>query len=157
MKRFLTLSAIMYLMAMTVWAQTRITGVVTSAEDGSPVAGAVVSVTGNNSIYALTDSKGHFTLTNIPSGTRTVDVSVMGMLGQTLPVSANMQIVLSPDREQLEDGVDGRLCELDPKSVCEQLLDMMRRPEECKSYSEKAKQKVFCKIKGLEEFLALVS
>ena len=103
MKRFLTLSAIMYLMAMTVWAQTRITGVVTSAEDGSPVAGAVVSVTGNNSIYALTDSKGHFTLTNIPSGTRTVDVSVMGMLGQTLPVSANMQIVLSPDREQLED------------------------------------------------------
>ena len=58
MKRFLTLSAIMYLMAMTVWAQTRITGVVTSAEDGSPVAGAVVSVTGNNSIYALTDSKG---------------------------------------------------------------------------------------------------
>ena len=103
MKRFLTLSAIMYLMAMTVWAQTRITGVVTSAEDGSPVAGAVVSVTGNNSIYALTDSKGHFTLTNIPLGTRTVDVSVMGMLGQTLPVSANMQIVLSPDREQLED------------------------------------------------------
>ena len=63
----------------------------------------------------------------------------------------------SGNREQIQDGVDGRLCELSPESISEHLLDMMRRPEECKSYSEKAKQKVFCKIKGLEEFLALVS
>ena len=61
----------------------------------------------------------------------------------------------SGNREQLEDGVDGRLCALDPQAVCEQLLDMLRHPEECKGFGEKAKQKVLNKTKGLEEFLAL--
>lgn len=63
----------------------------------------------------------------------------------------------SGNREQIEDGVDGCLCKLDPEKICEQLLDMMRHPEKCKSYGEKAKQKVLCNIKGLEEFLALAS
>ncbi|MGN0202731.1 MAG: SusC/RagA family TonB-linked outer membrane protein [Candidatus Cryptobacteroides sp.] len=103
MKRILTLSAIMMLMAMTVWAQTRITGVVTSAEDGSPVAGAVVSVTGNTSIHALTDAEGRFTLNSVPSGAKTVEVSVMGMISRTVPIEPKMQIALSPDKEQLED------------------------------------------------------
>ena len=61
----------------------------------------------------------------------------------------------SGNREQIEDGVDGRLCNLAPESISEQLLDMMRHPEECKSYSEKARQKAFCNIKGMDEFLEL--
>ena len=63
----------------------------------------------------------------------------------------------SGNREQIKNGVDGRLCKLDPETISEELLDMIRSPEKCKNYSEKAKQKVFCNIKGLEEFLALVS
>ncbi len=63
----------------------------------------------------------------------------------------------SGNREQIEDGVDGRLCRLDPQTISEELLDMIRNPEECKSYSEKAKQKLLCNTKGLEEFIALVS
>lgn len=63
----------------------------------------------------------------------------------------------SGNREQIEDGVDGRLCNLDPESISEQLLDIMRCPEKCKRYSEKAKQKVLCNIKGLEDFLSMIS
>lgn len=61
----------------------------------------------------------------------------------------------SGNREQLENGVDGRLCELDPEAVSQALLDMMRCPEECKSYGENAKQNVLDQTKGLDEFLAL--
>jgi glycosyltransferase involved in cell wall biosynthesis len=63
----------------------------------------------------------------------------------------------SGNREQIENGVDGLLCRLDSESVCDRLLDMIRHPEMCKSYGEKSKQKVLCNIKGLEEFLALIS
>ena len=63
----------------------------------------------------------------------------------------------SGNREQIENGVDGRLCNLDPYSISEQLLDMIKNPEECKSFAEKAQKKVLENKKGLEEFLALIS
>ena len=61
----------------------------------------------------------------------------------------------SGNREQIEDGVDGRLCRFDPGQVCEELLDMISNPEKCKRYGEKAKQKVLYHTKGLDEFIAL--
>lgn len=63
----------------------------------------------------------------------------------------------SGNREQIENGVDGRLCNLDPYSISEQLLDMIKNPEKCKSFAEKAQKKVLENKKGLEEFLALIS
>lgn len=62
----------------------------------------------------------------------------------------------SGNREQIEDGVDGRLCSLSAESVSEQVLYMIRHPEECKSYSEKARQKAFSAIKGMDKFLELI-
>lgn len=53
----------------------------------------------------------------------------------------------SGNREQIENGTDGILCELDPGQVCEQLLYMINNPEKCKGYGEKAKQKVPCNTK----------
>lgn len=62
----------------------------------------------------------------------------------------------SGNREQINNGVDGCLCQLTPESVSEQLLDMMRHPEECRSYGEEAKKKVLYNPKGLNEFIALI-
>ena len=63
----------------------------------------------------------------------------------------------SGNRESIENGVDGLLCELKAESICEQLLYMIEHPEKCKIYGEKAKQKVLYNTKGLDEFLALLS
>ena len=63
----------------------------------------------------------------------------------------------SGNREQIENGVDGRLCEFNPEKISEAILDMIENYEECEIYSEKAKQKVLRNSKGLEDFLALVS
>ena len=61
----------------------------------------------------------------------------------------------SGNREQIENGTDGILCELDPGQVCEQLLYMINNPEKCKGYGEKAKQKVPCNTKGFDDFIAM--
>lgn len=63
----------------------------------------------------------------------------------------------SGNRESIENGVDGLLCELKVESICEQLLYMIEHPDKCKVYGEKAKQKVMYNTKGLDEFLALLS
>ena len=61
----------------------------------------------------------------------------------------------SGNREQIENGTDGILCELDPGQVCEKLLYMINNPEKCKGYGEKAKQRVLCNTKGFDEFIAM--
>ena len=62
----------------------------------------------------------------------------------------------SGNREQIENGTDGILCDLDPGQVCEKLLYMINNPEKCKGYGEKAKQKIPCNTKGFDEFIAMV-
>ena len=62
----------------------------------------------------------------------------------------------SGNREQIEDGVDGRLCPLTPEDISKQLLWMIEHPEECRSYGEKGKEKVVYHTRGLEEFLELI-
>ena len=61
----------------------------------------------------------------------------------------------SGNREQIENGTDGILCELDTGQVCEKLLYMINNPEKCKGYGEKAKQKELCNTKGFDEFIAM--
>ena len=62
----------------------------------------------------------------------------------------------SGNREQIIDGIDGRLCQLSPEAVSEQLLWMIRHPKECRLYGEAAGKRVLYHTKGLEEFLALL-
>ena len=62
----------------------------------------------------------------------------------------------SGNREQIENGVDGRLCPLTPEDISKQLLWMIEHPEECRSYGEKAEKKVLYHTRGLEEFLELI-
>ncbi len=64
----------------------RITGTVTGAEDGRPLAGASVAVVGTNRT-AFTNSSGVFALDQVPAGGRQVRVRFLGYAPQTKSVS----------------------------------------------------------------------
>jgi TonB-linked SusC/RagA family outer membrane protein len=84
--------------------QTRkVTGKVFSAEDSEPVIGASVLVEGT-SIGAVTDLNGTFTLLNVPSSAQSIRVSFAGMKTQTVPIRAELLILLEMD-EQIMDEV----------------------------------------------------
>ena len=61
----------------------------------------------------------------------------------------------SGNREQINNGADGCLCQLTPEAVSEQLFWMIQHPEECRSYGEEAKKKELYHTKGMDQFLAL--
>ena len=63
----------------------------------------------------------------------------------------------SGNREQIESGVDGRLCLLTPENICEELLWMIEHPQECECYGEQAQKKVLQSNKGLNDFLNLMN
>lgn len=90
-----------------VTAQTStITGVVTSEEDGGPVVGASVLVEGN-SLGAVTDIDGKFSISQVPGTAQTVRVSYIGLQSQKLPILRNrpMNIVLKADAALLDEVV----------------------------------------------------
>ena len=61
-KRLMTFLACLFLSIGLAMAQTRVTGTVTSSEDGEPIMGATVKVVGNNAVGTITDIDGNFSL-----------------------------------------------------------------------------------------------
>ena len=59
-KRLMTFLACLFLSIGLAMAQTRVTGTVTSSEDGEPIMGATVKVVGNNAVGTITDIDGNF-------------------------------------------------------------------------------------------------
>ena len=100
MKQRLTMFfACLFLSIGMVLAQSRLTGVVTSAEDGEPVVGASVKAKGLNA-GAVTNADGVFII-NVPAGTE-LEITYLGMVPQTVKAANNMRIVLEPDSHTLE-------------------------------------------------------
>lgn len=99
-KRLTMILACLFLAIGTALAQTRITGVVTSSEDGNPVVGATVKVEGQK-VGAITDLDGRFVL-NVADGTK-IEVSYIGMTSKTVKAHPNMRITLDPDNKQLDE------------------------------------------------------
>lgn len=60
------------------------------------------------------------------------------------------------NREQIAQGVDGRLCPLEPNCICEEILWMMEHPDVCKAYGQRAQQKQLYSTEGLDTFLSLL-
>ena len=60
---------------------SKVTGVVTSEEDGLPVIGASVLVKGT-SVGTVTDIDGKFTINNVPGSAKTLLVSFIGLQSQ---------------------------------------------------------------------------
>ncbi len=47
------------------------------------------------------------------------------------------------NREQVTDGIDGRICQLSPEAICDQIIWMMDHPQERERYAGEAAKKVF--------------
>ena len=83
-------------------AQIKVTGTVTSSEDGLPVVGASVMVKGTT-IGTVTDLDGNFVLGNVPNSSKELQFSFVGMKTLLLPVKSRMNVVMHPDREVLDE------------------------------------------------------
>ena len=84
------------------FAQSTISGTVTSSDDGEPVVGASVMVNGTKT-GTVTDVDGKFTL-NVPAGSK-LRISYLGMKPQTVTASTNMKVKLESDNQTLSDVV----------------------------------------------------
>ena len=82
------------------FAQSQISGKVTSSEDGSPVIGASIKVAGTNT-GTVTDIDGNFSL-NAPAGAK-LEISYIGMNSTSVKAGKNMKIVLDPDNKSLDE------------------------------------------------------
>ena len=100
MKQRLTMFfACLFLSIGMALAQSRLTGTVTSAEDGQPVVGASVKAKGLNA-GAVTNVDGEFTI-SVPVGTE-LEITYLGMVPKTVKAANNMRIVLESDSHTLE-------------------------------------------------------
>lgn len=95
-ERLFTLLACFVLSVGIMTAQTkRVTGIVTSAEDGEPVIGASVLVKGQT-IGAITGIDGDFVIPNVPESAKTLVVSYVGMISQEVDIKpGTMKVGLS--------------------------------------------------------------
>ena len=104
MKQRLTmLLACLFLMIGGVIAQTKVSGTVTSQEDGQPVIGASVLVVGTQ-VGTVTDANGRFSLT-CPEGKNTLRITYVGMEPIEVSARPNMRIVLTSDQTALDEVV----------------------------------------------------
>ena len=85
------------------FAQSTVSGVVTSSEDGLPVIGASVFVQGTTN-GVVTDIQGSYILHNVPDGAMIV-FSYIGMKDAVKPAAATLNVILSPDSELLNEVV----------------------------------------------------
>lgn len=83
---------------------SKVTGNVTSEEDGLPVVGASVLVKGTT-VGTVTDIDGNFTLTNVPSSAKTLVISFIGMQTQEVAVQPQVKVSLRSDAESLDEVV----------------------------------------------------
>lgn len=80
-----------------------VTGKVLSAEDGEPIIGASVIVTGTT-IGTVTDMDGKFSL-NVPESAKTLRISFVGMEAKDVAIKDKMSVTLSSDDKILDDVV----------------------------------------------------
>ena len=99
-KRLMTVAAAIAVSTSMAFAQSQISGKVTSSDDGQPVVGASIKVAGTNT-GTITDIDGNFSL-NAPANAK-LEISYIGMIGKSVKAAKNMKIVLDPDNNALDD------------------------------------------------------
>ena len=93
--------ASLFLCVGGLFAQTRVTGTVISQDDGEPVIGATIRVSGTNE-GTVTDSNGSFTIT-CPEGKKVLVISYVGMEPVEVVAKSNMRIVLRSGDTNLDE------------------------------------------------------
>lgn len=88
------------------WSQVRsVKGVVTSSEDGLPVVGASVLVSGTT-MGSITDVDGKFSISKVPSSAETLTISYIGMRTKVVTITSEvLQIILDSDSKILDEVV----------------------------------------------------
>ncbi|MBQ8360594.1 MAG: TonB-dependent receptor [Bacteroidaceae bacterium] len=81
---------------------SKVTGIVTSNEDGLPVVGATVVVKGTD-IGTVTDADGKFTINKVPASAKTLEIKYMGMETRLVPIKATVKVGLDADSENLDE------------------------------------------------------
>ena len=82
----------------------KVTGTVTSEEDGLPVVGASVLVKGTT-VGTVTDIDGNFTISNVPSSAGTLVISFIGLQTQEVKIQPVVKVVMLSDAETLDEVV----------------------------------------------------
>ena len=104
LKRSYLLVALLLMGCLPVLAQTRtIQGKVTDAQNGEPLIGASVVVTGESG-GTITDIDGNFKLA-VPSSAKKVTISYIGYINKVVDISSTMDVKLEPDSRTLSDVV----------------------------------------------------
>lgn len=102
---FMMLALLCLCTGMTLAQTTKVTGVVTSAEDGEPIVGASVLVEGTT-VGTITDINGLFTIAQVPAEGKSLLVSYLGMMTQKVEIKkGKLQIVLKVDSKTLDEVV----------------------------------------------------
>jgi TonB-dependent starch-binding outer membrane protein SusC len=98
------LIAVLVLLVNTAMAQVRVTGTVTSSEDGSPIPYATILVQGQRGVGATTDLDGNYTIESI-SPDAVLVFSYIGFITQEIAVNnrGRIDVVMQPDLTQLEE------------------------------------------------------
>ena len=103
-KLFSILVCLVACTTMLMAQQKTVTGRVISSEDGEPVIGATVVVTGTTT-GTTTDGNGNFKLSVPVGGAKSVTVSYIGMDTKEVSIKEKMHIYLSPAEQVLDDVV----------------------------------------------------
>ena len=107
MRRFLTLlvTLLVFGAGSALGQVKQVTGRVISAEDKQPIPGVNVFVKEAKSVGTTTNIDGEFKLVNIPANAKTIVISFVGYQAQELPISSQLNVVLSPDNKQIAEVV----------------------------------------------------
>lgn len=106
MRKIFTLLIILNLSILSAFAQIKITGTVTDAEDGLPIIGATVVVKGT-SVGVVTGAQGDFSLT-VPAGKEVVTVSFIGYTeweGAVTKTQTRLDVKLAKSSTKIEEVV----------------------------------------------------
>jgi len=88
-----------------VTAQTqKVTGIVISEEDGQPIIGASVLVKGTK-VGAITGVDGDFTIPNVPSFAKTLQISYIGMSSQEVAIKPHLKITMKANSQMIDEVV----------------------------------------------------
>lgn len=60
------------------------------------------------------------------------------------------------NREQIQQGIDGRLCALDPEVISDEIVWMIQHPDVCREYGKQAQKRVLYQSHGLEEMKGML-
>ena len=90
-------------MTVSAWAQTTVSGVVISSEDGLPIAGASVKILGTSK-GVVTDVNGKYSI-SVPSESSRLEISYVGMISRIVKSGQNVRTELDIDAAGLEEVV----------------------------------------------------